>query len=114
MAFKKRQNIEQESVSKNGIFIKSGSDEHSDSTSKSSKKESLPEFVDYRQEAIHTLNLLEKKGINIYDETRTPGMYLNGNKSPSKKIANFLGSSDSDVQNDHGITKNLFNFLSKT
>jgi hypothetical protein len=30
----------------------------------------------WRDEAIKTLNILDAKGINIYDESRTPGMYV--------------------------------------
>lgn len=35
------------------------------------------EFKTYREEAIYVLNLLEKQGIDIYEEGRYGGMYLN-------------------------------------
>lgn len=41
----------------------------------------------YLEDAIDTLNILDKKGIDIYDESRYGGMYLNGkNKSEIKNI----------------------------
>lgn len=34
------------------------------------------EIHNFREQAIKVLNELEKQGINIYDESRKPGMYL--------------------------------------
>ena len=51
--------------------------------------------TDWKQQACEVLNLMEKNGINIYDENRKPGMYLktkDNSKIPSifkkKKINN--------------------------
>ncbi len=35
------------------------------------------EFKTYREEACYVLDLLEKQGVNIYEEGRYGGMYLN-------------------------------------
>jgi len=42
----------------------------------------------YKDESIFVLNLLDKQGINIYDENNTPGMYLKRKKQD--KISEIL------------------------
>ena len=51
----------------------------STSTSNDKKLSSIEEekiLRSFKEEAIRTLNILEKSGIDIYDENRTPGMYV--------------------------------------
>lgn len=43
------------------------------------------EFKTWREEACFVLDLLEKQGINIYEEGRYGGMYLNQNKGEKFK-----------------------------
>ena len=72
--------------------------------------------TNWKQQAIKVLNILEKDGINIYDENRTPGMYLknNNNKNISPKIINILGeNTQTNKETDSNISKNLFEFLTK-
>lgn len=53
----------------------------------------------FKEEAIMTLNILEASGINIYDESRTPGMYVKqrlkryygtGSDNAPKSVINVL------------------------
>lgn len=48
------------------------------------QKSKYKEFKTYREEAIYVLNLLESQGIDIYDESRYGGMYLNQHSSSAK------------------------------
>jgi hypothetical protein len=60
----------------------------------------LPDVRSFRAQAIETLNILDSHGINIYDETRTPGMYLNRKQHvASNIIQNILMR-----ENSHGKT----------
>ena len=73
MAFKKRdnQNILNNTENDNNII---------EENIKFSNNE---EVKNYREDAIRTIEILEKKGINIYDENRYAGMYL------KKEITDF-------------------------
>lgn len=54
------------------------------------------EIKTFRDQAIHVLNILDSKGINIYDENRKPGMYLRDKKGHRKNIIeNILAVGDS-------------------
>ena len=66
MAFKKRdnQNILNNTENDNNII---------EENIKFSNNE---EVKNYREDAIRTIEILEKKGINIYEENRYAGMYL--------------------------------------
>ena len=62
------------------------------------------EIKNYREDAIRTLNILEKKGINIYDTNRFGGMYLKSKENESIKIAKIF--EEKDTQNT-GKSKQL-------
>lgn len=109
MAFKKRKIINQQ---QNQIPIKEASDsvDLGNNISEVKTKTTQAKMVEsYRNEAKEILNILEKKGINIYDENRTPGMYLkrdgikNGNKiNFFRKVNN---KSDEELQKEEFIKK---------
>lgn len=91
----------------------------SEDSSKKQPKYIVPDEKSFKEQAIKVLNILESRGINIYDENRTPGMYLNRDvkTSNSKKITEFLGGL-SEQNNQHQqptekleISSNIFNFL---
>lgn len=66
------------------------------------------EIKTFREQAIQVLNILEAKGIDIYDENRTPGMYLRTSISDRKsKLVKALLSKNSDVshQQNHNQTE---------
>ena len=58
-----------------------------------------PEFKTYREEACYVLNLLEKQGINIYEEGRYGGMYLN-NRSGGRISHIFSDTNNSKKENN--------------
>ena len=49
-------------------------------------KHNPEEIKNYQEDAIRTLNILEEKGINIYDESRYGGMYLRQNQTNERKL----------------------------
>lgn len=67
-------------------------------TSKNPKNNFIPEKKTFREQAIDVINILESKGIDIYDTNRTPGMYLKGRNSASKNLINFLGGNNTQNQ----------------
>lgn len=49
-----------------------------------------PKYTDmqlksFREQAIMVLNILDEKGINIYDNNRYGGMYLHGNRNANQE-----------------------------
>jgi len=90
-------------------------------TSKNSKKLIFPERKNWKDQAIEIINILDSKGINIYDENRTPGMYLKTKQDNNRNILKFLGSNNNKDQQtqlnksenieNKEIPNNLFNFL---
>lgn len=76
------------------------------------------EFVTWKEQACFVLDELEKTGINIYDDSRTPGMYLSqrsdNQKIPNKLFSTIKEQSNSQVSNTspkEEISQNLINFL---
>ena len=63
------------------------------------QKSKYPEFKTYREEACYVLNLLEKQGINIYEEGRYGGMYLN-NRSGGKISHIFSDTKNNKKENN--------------
>ena len=78
MAFIKRDN--QDNIDKN---LEESKQKVNDSTK---FKHNPEEIKNYREDAIRTLNILEEKGINIYDESRYGGMYLRQNQTNERKL----------------------------
>jgi hypothetical protein len=108
----------------NGIEKVVDADLREESSKKLPHQYSIPDDKNWTDQAIKVLNILESKGINIYDENRTPGMYLKRgeqNLPNNKKIKEFLGglSEQNNQQKQPNIQKeeekeipeNVFNFL---
>lgn len=98
MAFKPRKNTGDKP--KGGIEVVSV-DSRSKESSTKPKPYSIPEIKSFEEQAIQVLNILESKGINIYDEERTPGMYLQAKKTASNNIINILSGRKSDSLSQH-------------
>lgn len=67
-------------------------------------------FKTFKDQAIHVLNILEKDGINIYDETNYGGMYLKTKNSDRKLSKIFKKENTSKVEDevDDIFLKKLF------
>lgn len=82
-----------------------------------SQKYIVPEITDFNAQSIKILNILDSKGINIYDDTRTPGMYLKREKTTdNKKLKNILGLNITEnkhhQEEERNAPKSLISFLS--
>jgi hypothetical protein len=92
------------------------------------KKEQIPDVRSFREQAILAINILESQGIDLYDPTRTPGMYLKRRgtaKVPDALISKILtkeqGSeptrnkppapAEHSKENRGEIPPGLFNFM---
>lgn len=115
MAFKPRkQNID--SSHKNNGIEKVDDVGFAVDTTKNPNTKFITERKTWKDESIEILNILDSQGINIYDESRTPGMYINGNKKPVNSIIKFLGSKNNQDQQkqrntENNIPKDLFSHL---
>lgn len=102
MAFKSRNKD-------NGIEIfVDNADSLNVNTSKEKQNYSIPVERSFKEQSIRVINILASRGIDIYDENRTPGMYLDRNEklSNSKNIKSFLGGlSTQDNQHEQQITQ---------
>lgn len=119
MAFKPRRNKD------NGIekVAKTDLTDFPNRTKEKPNSYSIPEDRNWRDQAIKALNILESKGINIYDTSRTPGMYLRKDNqiSNSKNIKSFLvnlsenqskqRTQQENTNNESKTPKNVFDFL---
>lgn len=73
-------------------------------------KYNIGEIKTFRDQAIQVLNILEAKGIDIYDETRTPGMYLRSkNGRRNNKLISALVSNTSEIGKHHHHNHNQKN-----
>lgn len=103
MAFKPRNNNksgDNKHPTKDGIEVESVDSRNEESSTKP-KPYSVPEIQSFKDQAIQVLNILESKGINIYDESRTPGMYLRPKKTERDNIINILSGRKSDSLGQH-------------
>lgn len=107
MAFKPRNKIM-------GLKEVANVDDLSNDNNKNKLKHSIPEKKSFLDQAIEVLNILDSKGINIYDKNRTPGMYLNKGKNPeNKNLINILSLSEqNNHQQEQRNPKNIIDFLS--
>lgn len=94
-----------------------------------------PKFTDieiktFRDETLEVLDLLDNKGINIYDENNYPGMYLKTKTNTNRKIKSLFtdtpavvnktvnksnkdnSGSETKEENNQNLN-NLFNFFKK-
>lgn len=99
MAFKKRdnQNILNNSENDNENVIKN-------ETTKFSNDE---EVKNYREDAIRTIEILEKKGINIYDENRYAGMYLKKDITDSNRLDKIFGTEEVGDSSENLSNQNI-------
>lgn len=66
------------------------------------------EIKTFKEQAKEVLNILDSKGIDIYDKNRYGGMYLKNKKNISKnEISNIFKSEDSKDESKNDLT-NLF------
>ena len=81
-----------------------------------------PKFTDiqiktFKEESIEILNILDSQGINIYDESNYPGMYLKQKSNKNSKISNFFSSQKDNEKNKSNENqekiKNLFDFFNQ-
>lgn len=111
-----------------GVSMRNEGGEHL--TKETKEKEPFPDVRSFRDQAIMVINILESQGIDLYDPTRTPGMYLkrrgtakvpdallkkmslegNENRSQTK---NFSQPASVEKHNPSGeIPEGLLNFFS--
>ena len=87
--------------------------------SKSSKDLLSNKGKSYNEMTIEVLEILEKKGIDIYDKNRMPGMYLKGNEKLREQILLKKLSDDNNEfedfreDNSSNTVNNLLNFFKK-
>jgi hypothetical protein len=67
------------------------------------------DFKTYEEQAIAVLNILEKQGVDIYDDSRYGGMYLKNSKGKiaSRIKETFKEEKKKEIQNPN--LNNLFN-----
>lgn len=69
----------------------------------------------YREQACRVLNILDSKGVNIYSEDNTPGMYLRkkGNQQPPAGLSNLFRKKkvESQQESTESIPNELRNFF---
>ena len=99
MAFKAR-NKNTASEQKDGIEVESVDSRNNESSTKT-KPYSIPEIKSFKEQACQVLDILESKGINIYSEDRTPGMYLRTKNSNRKNIIDILSGRKSASLSQH-------------
>ena len=64
------------------------------------------EIKRYEEMTIEVLNILDKKGINIYDANRTPGMYLNKKNKSRVTVKNIINRLSDDNNSNEGLSEN--------
>ena len=101
MAFKKRDN---QNILNNT--------ENNDNTNIIDKNETIKfsndeEVKNYREDAIRTIEILEKKGINIYDENRYAGMYLKKDITDSNRLDKIFGTEENGSSSENLSNQNI-------
>ena len=100
MAFKKRdnQNIlnNTENDNSNNII-----DENE------TKFQNNEEVKNYREDEIRTIEILEKKGINIYDENRYAGMYLKKEITDFHRLDKIFGTEENGGSSENLSNQNI-------
>lgn len=67
------------------------------------------EVKNYREDAIRTIEILEKKGINIYDENRYAGMYLKKEITDFHRLDKIFGTEE-NKNNPENLSNQNINF----
>lgn len=99
MAFKPRTK-NTGNLPKDGIDVESVDLRNNESSTKP-KPPSIEKIKSFKEQAILVLDILENKGINIYEEGRTPGMYLRTKNGNRKNIVNILSGRKSESLSQH-------------
>lgn len=103
MAFKERnknKSGDNKNPAKLGIEVESVDSRNNESSTKT-KPYSIPEIKSFKEQACQVLDILESRGINIYSEDRTPGMYLRTKNSNRKNIIDILSGRKSASLSQH-------------
>jgi hypothetical protein len=67
------------------------------------------ETKSFKEQAIDILNILNSKGINIYDENNTPGMYLKRKSSIDNSLKQKFVQNNNSINNNEKETENKEN-----
>lgn len=70
-----------------------------ESSKKTNAAYDIPDVRSFRLQAIQVLNILDAQGINIYDETRTPGMYLSRKNNVSSNLVQNILNGENSLDN---------------
>ena len=86
---------------------------------KTSEAVKPPKFTDiqiktFKEEAIEILNILDSQGVNIYDETNYPGMYLKQKSGKNSKFSKLFSNQEVvKPENNQEKQKSLFDFFNQ-
>lgn len=97
MAFKKRDNQN----------ILNNTENNEKVENESIKFSNNEEVKNYREDAIRTIEILEKKGINIYDENRYAGMYLKKEITDFHRLDKIFGTEENGGSSENLSNQNI-------
>lgn len=99
MAFKKRDN--------QNILNNTENNDNTNIVDNTSKFSNDEEVKNYREDAIRTIEILEKKGINIYDENRYAGMYLKKEITDFHRLDKIFGTEENGGSSENLSNQNI-------
>lgn len=99
MAFKKRDN--------QNILNNTENDNNNIIDENETKFQNNEEVKNYREDAIRTIEILEKKGINIYDENRYAGMYLKKEITDFHRLDKIFGTEENGGSSENLSNQNI-------
>lgn len=97
MAFKKRDNQN----------ILNNTENYNNIIEENIKFSNNEEVKNYREDAIRTIEILEKKGINIYDENRYAGMYLKKEITDFHRLDKIFGTEENGGSSENLSNQNI-------
>lgn len=98
MAFKKRDNQN---------ILNNTENNSSNIIDESTKFSNNEEVKNYRENAIRTIEILENKGINIYDENRYAGMYLKKEITDFNRLDKIFGTEEVGDSSENLSNQNI-------
>lgn len=99
MAFKKRDN--------QNILNNTENDNNNIINENETKFQNNEEVKNYREDAIRTIEILEKKGINIYDKNRYAGMYLKKEITDFHRLDKIFGTEENGGNSENLSNQNI-------
>ena len=99
MAFKKRDN--------QNILNNTENNDSNNIIDENIKFSNNEEVKNYREDAIRTIEILEKKGINIYDENRYAGMYLKKEITDFHRLDKIFGTEENGGSSENLSNQNI-------